>query len=225
MPETAGETELVRANGDRISTSPAYALYQAHPRALDSLVEQTADWFFSEPAPISLEALVAMVRPSELSAAEYQAEGHGLARPIAGSLIAVICVDTAEGTRFPNADKLRSELGMPDDGLWDRAHANLRDRANATPPKLEPGRLATITTGVGLAASLLSDDVFWRHPNLAAAGDLVVSAIELDQVIVARREEDELVRSMRRLAADYRSPDFLSDQLLLRRGGEWTVFV
>ena len=56
--ETTGEAELIRQNGDRISIAQPYLLYRQHPRALESLVSQAANFFFDQPAPATLEGLI-----------------------------------------------------------------------------------------------------------------------------------------------------------------------
>ncbi|THD62212.1 hypothetical protein [Phenylobacterium sp.] len=222
--ETDGEAALVRENGDWTTVTHPYHLYRQHPRALDSLVEQAANFFFDKPVSATPEGLVVVVRSTDSSAEDYQANDRGLARPILGNLIAIAVMDTPERSAFLRASVLRNQLGMDDAAIWARALGNLRTRVKMVPPILEPGRVATLATKVGLASSLLADDAFWNHSNLAGAGDLVVSPIELDKLIVAKVSEGELIQTLRRVAEGYRTANFLSDRLLLRRNGVWEEF-
>jgi hypothetical protein len=200
-----------------------YEYYRETPRDLAIVIGQLADMVLYEPQPATLDELVVLVRPESFDDRNGD-QGAGLAEPLRGGLIAVVAVDTPSRYVFSTAAQLREDLGMEDAAIWDRARLNLRNRIDVTPPNLSPGKVMTIVTGVGLASSLLAEETFWAHPRLENAGDLVVSPLERDQLIIASLHETELVHSIRRLAAGFNSSDFLCDRLLLRRNGAWEDF-
>lgn len=176
-----------------------------------------------EPERAKAEELILLVRPEGFEARDGE-RGAGLALNLPGGLIALVAVDTPSRYVFTTAAQLREDLGMDDAAIWDRARSNLRQRIDPSPPKISRGKILTIETGVGLASSLLAEETFWTHPNLANAGDLVVLPLERDQLIIVSTSETELVHSMRRLAATFNSSEFLCGSLLLRRNGAWEDF-
>jgi len=210
-------------DGGFINVSRAYAYYRERPRELDFFVHQLAESIFIELHDAQPDDLILLVRPESFNP-DGDDDATGLTRSLPGGLITVVAVDTPTRYVFSPADELSKELGLSRDDIWARARSNLLARLDVTPPTYKSGRVVTIKTGTGLASSLLAVEEFWDHPNLANLGDLVVSPIERDQLIIAKSDETELIASMRRLAAGFETPEFLCDRLLLRRNGAWEDF-
>jgi hypothetical protein len=222
--ERVGEAGMKTVGGGEGNVRRGYAYYLENPQEMDRVIRQLADLAVYEPEPATPESLIVLVRPESFQAGEEGSADRGLARNIAAGLIAVVAVDEPAGYRMAKASELRDELGMDEDAIYRRAFENLRSRIDTVPPRMEPGKVATLKTGIGLAASVLAVEEFWQHSNLASEGDLVVCPIERDQVIVARAGDGELVQLLRRLADGYRTSEFLCDRLLLRRSGAWEAF-
>ena len=222
--ERVGEVDLNGPDGRETTLARAYAYYRENPRERDLIVGQVADLAVHEPGKATPEELMVLVRPETFLAGLEGEADRGLARSLPAGLIAVVAVDTPERYVFSTASGLREELGLTDVEIWERAKANLRKRVNMTPPKGRTGVLMGIKTDIGLASSLLTVDEFWAHPNLASLGDLVVAAVERDELVVVPADQPELVHALRNLAASRHNSNFLSDRLLLRRNGAWEEF-
>ncbi|MET0271849.1 MAG: hypothetical protein ABW360_02555 [Phenylobacterium sp.] len=222
--QLVGEASIARGEDRIMTVEHDYAYYLGRVSERDAVVGQLAELLLFEAPLARADELIVLVRPAEFQAQGKEREDKGLARPIAAGLIAVVACDTSDRYVFSTASKLRADLGLEDEAIWDRAHANLRERIDIVPPRLEFGKVVTIQTGARLASSLLAVRSFWEDPDLLAAGDLVVLPLESDQLIFTRAGEAELIQWMRRLAVGWSSPEFLSDRLLLRRGGRWEEF-
>ncbi|HLZ73717.1 hypothetical protein [Phenylobacterium sp.] len=222
--ERVGEAGMKTIGGGEGNVGRGYAYYLENPQQMDLVIRQLADLAVYEPAAATPESLIVLTRPESFQVGERGSDDRGLAHDIAAGLIAVVAVDQPAGFRMATACELRDELGMDEDAIWRRAFENLRARIDPVPPKMERGKVTTLKTGTGLAASVLAVEEFWRHPHFASEGDLVVCPIERDQVVVARFGDSELIQLLRRLAAGYRTSDFLCDRLLLRRNGAWEEF-
>lgn len=214
--------------GDDESTydlTRGYAYYGEHPRDLALAVSQCADLILHQPQPAKPEDLIILVRPDTFRATGEGSEDRGPYRPIVPGLIAIVAVDTPERYEFFKADALRKELGLDDGAIWDRAMSNLRQTLSSKPPQHRPGRVMTLTTGIGLASSLLVLEDFWRHPQFTSRGDWVVAPLERDELVLAPLDEPDTVRVLRNIVASRpETSGFLCDQLLLRRNGAWEPF-
>lgn len=124
---------------------------------------------------------------------------------------------------LPAAD-MRAALKVDDDTIWTRAIANTRSHLNVKPTPLTSGRPLEITTGEGLAASLLMLDDFWDSPVFKSNGPLVVAVFARDDIFVASLSDESAVRSLRKLTAGAEhDPNGLTSELLVRRNGRWDV--
>jgi hypothetical protein len=220
--ELVGDGLVIRRGADVTPVDRGYAYYLDYPSALDAVVRQLAESVLYVPAPAEAENLMVLVRRASFERREDGSPYGGLVRPVAPGLICVVANYLPDRSLFPTAETLRSEIGLSDGALWDRAFANLRSRIELTPKRLEPGRVVTVEHE--LAASLLAIDEFWADPNLAAVGDLVVLPLQRDEIIITGSSETENIALMRRLGAEMRGATYLSDGLLLRRDGRWEEF-
>jgi len=191
---------------------------------LDIVLRQLADHVTQEAHRATLDELIVLVRPNVYQTAEEGIPDRGLEYNLPAGLIAAVAVDLPSRYEFPTAQKLRDDLGLEDEAIWDRAFANLVERVGLTPPKPKPGCLMGLKTDVGLASSLLVLLEYWSHPNLAELGDLVVAPVERDEVVVVPANDPLMVQALRNLVAQRRNSQFLTDRLLLWRNGAWEEF-
>ena len=219
-----GDAELHVLGGGQSNLARGYAYYREYPRDLDVVVGQVVDLVLFEPEPAKPEELIVLVRPASFRAGEEGEADSGLARSLAGGLIALVAVDLPQNYRFPKRSELQQELGMDEAAMWERATKNLRARVPTTPPEFRPGHVMGMTTDTGLASSLLVLDDYWAHPALAKLGDLVVAPLERDELVVAPLNEPLSVKALRNIVARRDGAGFLCDRLLLRRNGAWEEF-
>jgi len=222
--ERVDDAEIRVEGGGETNVARGYAYYREHPQELDLVVRQVADLVLAEIEPAKPDDLIILVRPDSFRTGQNGNDDCGPARPLAAGLVAIVAVDAPARYVFTPVAKLRAELGMDDDAIWDRAMANLRLRLDSRPPKFRPGYLTGLKTDIGLAASLLILDDYWAHPSFAELGDLVVAPVERDEIVVAPLKDATAVQALRNLVARRDSSQFLCDQLLLRRDGAWSEF-
>jgi len=222
--ERRGDAEILYGDGGETHVARAYAYYREHPRELEMLVGQLADHVTREEHEASPDELIVLVRPRMFQAGDEGSADRGLAYELPAGLIATIAVDLPDRYEFPTAARLRRDLGMDDDAIWERAFANLIERVGLTPPQPKPGYLIGITTVVGLASSLLVLEEFWDHPNLASLGDLIVAPVERDELVVVPHDDPRMIQALRNLVRQRDNSQFLSGRLLLRRDRRWEEF-
>lgn len=231
------ETFTAKWDADKeieVNTGNAYRRYREDPDELAAILARYVAVVtqLDEPGASDPGTLVILIRPADYveGAVRFVAAKPGppavdptpLSRPLAGDLRAYVAVDSATAFSIPAAADLRDKLKLDDAAIWDRA------LANTTPQLLRPrppGRKAVsiITTGKGLAASLLVDDAYWDSPRMRAAGPLFVSPVGRDMVVVVR-DDGKVLDSLRRIAAEeVGEPDGLSSLILTRRDGAWVV--
>lgn len=147
-----------------------------------------------------------------------------LTRPVAGDLVAVVGVDSAEAVEYPPAEDLEKQLNLSADAVWTRAWANSRRTLPKRLDALKPAALNVITLDDGYAASVLADDDLWRDADKRYPEGLIVAAPERNTVLILRRHAANDVDVMRTLLkASVGSPQELSPLVLTRKAGAWVV--
>jgi hypothetical protein len=155
-----------------------------------------------------------------------EAAKHGplLTRSIAGDLVAMVVVDQPTTYQFIPASTLRAELKLDDAGIWSRALANTRRKLPAVPGGDDKGEVTTLSTGQGLAASLLAEPDYWDTPALQEGGPPVVAPVAKDIVFLSHLGDTRVVAAMHKAAAaSVDDPHGLTTEVFVRRDGAWEV--
>ncbi len=211
----------------------AYDHYRAHPAQLRSVLTGYVSATLESAAPPKYTAaqLLVLVRPvsyvqahAAMVAGSPEAAAHGplLTRPIAGELVAMVVVDQPTTHQFLPASTLRADLELDDTAIWSRALANTRRKLPDVPGGGDKGEVTTLSTGLGLAASLLAEPDDWDTPPLQVGGPPVVAPVAKDIVFLTHLGDAPVVAAMRKAAAlSANDPDGLTTQLFVRRNGAW----
>jgi hypothetical protein len=203
------------------SLARAYAFYRDDPAMLDDVVRDVVKSF--APIPITSESLVVLVRSTDALPGRMLPEG-ALTRPLVGKLIAIVALDGPDAYDFVKADRLRRALRLDDEAIWSRAMANTRRQASFEPSEFQPGQVAELSTGRGLASSLIADDAFWDAAAMRAAGPIVVAPLARDDILLTalsnKADVDRLRRLMDSVAGDVNN---LGEGLIVRRNGRWEI--
>ena len=166
--ERIGEAEIPRpGRGVRGDVARGYAYYREQPRERDLVISQLADLVLFEPESAKPLKLLSGVRPDAVRAGRMErktAAPRQPSRDLASDAMAARVSTPLLLGPFPYAD-LRTELGMEDDAIWDRAMTNLRARLDLTPPKPRPGYLMGLKTGIGLASACWFSMTTGRTPT------------------------------------------------------------
>jgi len=206
------------------SLERSYSFYRDEPARLDEYIRAESAAF--APVKITPDTLLILVRSSASNppAGPGGPSDRGLARSIAGDLIAIVAVDAPDTYKFLLGSELRAKLKMDDAAIWARALANTHSRIPYDPRPLKPGRPAEISAGNGLASSLLVNDAFWDAEPLTATGPVVVAAMARDNLYVAPLSDTKMVQALREMMAKVADdPNTLSPRLLVRRNGHWEL--
>lgn len=213
----------------------AYDHYRADPSQLRTVLSGYVSATLESATPPTYTAaqLLVLVRPvsyaqahAAMEANSPEAAKHGplLTRPIAGELVAMVVVDEPTTYQFIPASTLRAQLKLDDDALLARALANTRRKLPAVPADDDADAVVTLSTGVGLAASLLAEPDYWDTAALQTHGPPVVAPVAKDIVFLTHLGDRKVVRAMRKAAAaSVDDPDGLTTQLFVRRSGVWEV--
>jgi hypothetical protein len=210
----------------------AYAFYRQNPDQLQAILEQYVGTLAAaaSPVPYTAEKLLVLVRSTNYLAALYAAQarsgqadsGPPYTRPIAPGLTAFVAEDQPTTYFFPPAEVLRSALKMDDAAIWSRALANTRRKLPGSPPAKANGALVALTTGEGLAASLMAVPDYWDAAAMQVGGPPVVAPVGKDMVLVTHLSHPSGIAALRTLARkSVDDPDGLIDQLYVRRAGAW----
>ena len=205
------------------SLERAYLLYEGTPSELDLIVRNSASSLDASEVIPTAETLLVIVRPRAYVTSRA-GEPAQLTRPLAGDMAAIVALDLPDSYAMPAAAKLREALKLDDGAIWARALANTKARIPFPPRELAKGRIAEIQSGKGLASSLLLDDAFWDSPELTRNGPIVVAPFARDDLLVALLSDTESVARLRKLMADVRDdPNGLTNDVIVRRNGQWEV--
>lgn len=204
-----------------------HSIYEGNPEDLESIIRRAVSLGgASQGVTATPENLIVIVRPTSYDFARQTGDpaDRPLSRPIVGDLAAFVAVDSPETYAVTRATQLRADLSMEDPEIWTRAMANTRPHLDFQRPTVPSGSVVEITTGDGLASSLLIEDAYWDSPELTAGGPLVVGVLDRDVLLVARLGDKALVAKMREGFAELsEDPNALTDQLLIRRNRRWEV--
>jgi len=228
-PVAGDALEVRRGDKDpaRARIDNAYAAYRANPRDLDEILghyaKLVADAVDNEPT-YAAEDLVVLVRPTTyakgdpaLGAVEGP-DGEPLTRPLAGDVLLIVAADRPDSFVLPAAGDLRERLKLDAAAIWTRAAANTHARLKGPAPT---SKVDIVTTGEGIASSLMAQDDYWDSPAMKARGETVVSPIGRDRLVILHGPTADEVAAWRRTAAEDDREDLLSQSLFVRRGGKW----
>jgi hypothetical protein len=198
-----------------------FSLYQQTPGELDLIVANAAASLDADDVEITQEALIIIVRP-EAYVPVTAAGDRAPFRPLAGGMVAVVAIETHDAYVIRPSSELRAKLKLQDAEIWRRASSNTRLHVAFAPRELPAKGIAEISSGQGLASSLLFDDAFWDSPELTRHGPVVVAAVARDNLFVALLSDGEAVGRMRKAMASVRDdPNGLTNDLIVRRNGHW----
>lgn len=201
-----------------------YGIYRNEPERLGEIVRTMGASF--QPVAVTPAALLVLVRSSASNPPPGPGgpADRGLVRPIAGDLVALVAVDAPDAYKFLRASILRGKLKLDDAAIWARALANTRAAIAIEPRTVRAGQPVEVSTGKGLASSLLADDAFWAAKTVAASGPVVVAAVGRDELYLSPLSDGRAVAALRQGLADVANdPDTLSPRLLVRRNGRWEI--
>lgn len=216
------DVRLPHGEGGTLHLERAYEVYRGNPGELDVILRNFAA-SVGPHAPATVESLLVLVRHRD-SAPSVGTEAAPLMKPLVGDLAAFVAVDRPDSYAIARSDELRSELKLSEADIWAAALKNTRSHLTVEPRPIPAGRPAEISTGEGLAASLLLIDEFWDAKPMTSDGPLVVAPLARDVLIVARLSDTALVQSMRKMMAEVRDdPNGITNDLIVRRDGRWHV--
>jgi uncharacterized protein YtpQ (UPF0354 family) len=147
--------------------------------------------------------------------------------PLVGDLIVTYAID------MPGMFKMFSQREFEKSGLSKqelRATAVANLRKNLPRLKLSTkGPLVSLALGSNLDACLLVIDRIWEQviPHMPVPGKIVATAPNRDMVLCTSSESEEGIAKLRQIAKVQHAKEpvhSLSEQLMLREGGEWFVF-
>jgi hypothetical protein len=203
----------------------AYAAYRANPAALDEILQRYAGIVASSMAAddsIVAKDLVVLVRPSTYVPSGSDPDGKPqeppLTRPLAEGLLQFVAVDRADSFMVPPADALREELKMDHAAIWARALANTEAKVKGPAPSAQT---VVVSTGEGLAVSLMAQEAYWDAPAMQAGGAPVVSPVGRDELVIVHQGAPEVVDALKRSAGQDQREDLVSNHVFVRRGGKW----
>lgn len=206
------------------SLERAYLLYAATPSELEVIVGNIASSMDSHSRPIRAENLIVLVRPAAYFAQMSKVPDGVLVRPLVGDMAAVVALDEPDSYALKPASDLRPALKLDDDGLWTRAMANTLPQVDFERHSVPDGRIIEISTGKGVASSLLVHEAFWNDPALTQHGPVVVFAFTRDTLLITRLSDAVSVARLRKLAEGVRDdPNGLTNEVIVRRDGRWEV--
>ena len=203
----------------------AYAYYRQDPGQLETvLIGEVATLDATNgAASITARKLVVLVRPADFLSGT-QAATAPLHRALAGDLIVLVGADGGAAWVYPPAAQLRGQLKMNDEAIWAKALANTVDQVPGLPPAGKHKQFVGLTTGRGLAASVLAAPKVWDAPAMQVGGAPVVAPIAKDMVVVIHLDDAKGISALRELAVKSQTdPDALTQQLFVRRNGAWEV--
>jgi len=221
--------EVTPANGSAVTSylDHAYDIYRQDPSHLADLLKQFVGVLGTATVvpTITADKLLILVRPS--SYAQGQAGGPFpgplLMRPLAGDLQAFVAVDQPNSYAFPRASELRSALRMKNDAIWARALQNTQAELPA-PAKAPPKHVFVLTSGQGIASSMLAEADFWDRADMQVGGAPVVAPVSKDIVLITHEGDAKGIAAMRAAAAkSANDPEGLTTDLFVRRNGGWEV--
>lgn len=219
------QIELPGGHSGTTHLERAYGLYEGTPSELNLIVQNIAS-SIGPRGQARAQDLLILVRPASftLEAGPGEDSGPLLKRPLVGDLAAYVAVDRPDSYAMLRSSELRAQLKMEDAAIWAAAMQNTRAHLDFPRRAPQAGRIAEISTGEGLAASLLLLDEFWDSPELTSAGPLVVAVFARDNVLVTSLSDAKNVQALRKLMADVRDdPNGLTNDLIVRRNGRWEV--
>lgn len=179
----------------------AYLLYEATPSELGIIVTNIASSLDASSRPIRAEALIVLVRPAAYVATLAEGSAGVLTRPLPGDMVAVVALDEPDSYAMKPMSDLGPALKLDADGIWSRAIANTLPHVNFAPREVPDGRIIEISTGQGVASSLLVNEAFWNAPALTRHGPLVVAAFARDSLLVTRLSDTSSVQKLRQVMA------------------------
>lgn len=225
---TADDVIEVTDRRGKVSTAfldNAYAHYREDPGSLGAILKRYVGEVLAagDGPPFTADELRVMVRPASYLSltAPDKAPLH---RPLAGDLVAIVAIDQPTRYLYPPEYELRAKLQLSNEALWARALKNTARKLPGVPPDGGKKAIDALTTGEGLAASLLAEPGYWDTPALQVGGPPVVAPVGKDMVLLVHLGDPGGVAALRKIAAKSADdPDGLSTQLFVRRSGVWEV--
>jgi hypothetical protein len=220
--------DVTNAKGEATTTylDHGYAFYKQDPSQLDTILagEVAALDVAAGDATYTAEQLIVVVRPASFLPDGVKASKAPLHRPLAGDLIELVAADQPATWAFPTGAKLRRALKMNNDAIWERALANTLKQLPGPPPADKRRTLVALTTGHGVASSLLAEPDIWDTPAMQVGGAPVVAPVAKDMVLLTHLDDTKGIAGLREVAAKGAGDaDALTQQLFVRRNGAWEV--
>jgi hypothetical protein len=202
------------------SVGPAYAWYLQQPHELIAAVQHVAAVILISSVRPSLEALAIVVKGSRYNP-KADPEDPALVRPLISELVAVAVIDNPYGYQNLTASRLRGELGLSDEALWERAMQNTLERLDIDCVPMERNGPTKLLRGDGLATSLLLIDEFWDPPRQDQV--LIAAPIAPNKLVVAAERDTRSLKVLRQMMrSDPLDAEWRQFRgLLVRREGRW----
>jgi hypothetical protein len=231
------EISITRPDGTSIASylDNAYAYYRQEPGTLSEVLARyvsTAIETLAQP-PVTAAKLVVLVRPrsyldaqeaAERSAANPQAKGPPLTKPFVGDLLLFVAVDQPTTFSFDPGAGLEAKLKMDQPAIWAAALANTKTRLESAQLDTSQPSVMLVTTGDGLAPSMMADDDHWDAPSKAGEGAWVVAPVAKDVLLVTHENDAKGVAALRIMASrSDAAPDGLDAGVYVRRAGAWVT--
>jgi len=219
--------DVTNAKGDTTTSylDHGYQLYQHDQDQLaEILAGEVATLDAAGDDTFTAEQLIVVVRPAGFLPPGMKGRKAALHRDLADGLIVLVAADRPQSWAYPTGAKLRRALKLDNDAIWDRALANTRRELPAAPVQDKRRSIAALTTGKGVASSLLAEPDVWDTPAMQVGGAPVVAPVSKDMVLLVHADDTKGVAMLRQMAAkDAGDPDALTQQLYVRRNGAWEV--
>jgi hypothetical protein len=204
------------------SVGPGYAWYLQRPHEMAAAIQYVAAVILISSVPPSVESLVVVVKALGYNPAA-DPEDPALTRPLARELVAVAVIDNPYGYQNLTASRLREELGLSDEALWERAMQNTLARLDIDHVPMERNQPTELLRDDGLATSLLLVDEFWDPPRQDQV--LIAAPVAPNKLVVAAEQDTRSLKVLRQIMKsdplDVEWRQFRG--LLVRREGRWAV--
>jgi hypothetical protein len=183
----------------------------------------------AETPPFRREQLVARIRHAgfvrALQHAGVAADQLPVTAPLCGDLLVTYVFELPDST-ISATPALLEQAGIATGELATLARANLR-AAVPEPQFFAQDRCALAYTGDAPEAVLLLVDSLWEEMQANFVGEIVASVPRRDRLLVCDSADSGAVERLRaQTLAFFGEPDeshALSTQLMVRRGGAWTL--
>ena len=228
--EMTGEMviRIIRANGKESTNflDNAWVSYSQDPERRQEMLERymrLASGLDESNGPLLRDRIVAMVKDSRYISL-FKPSDEAMVQHLCGDLWVAYAEDLPDSMRSLKRQEVR-ESGVTESELRDLAKENLRQIMPAA-ERHGDGPWYLLTAGGDYTASLLLFDGMWDELANLVEGELVAVVPSRDVLLFTGTQSKEGLAAIRERAAEIVATGsyLISETLIVRTGGQWTVF-